>query len=80
MKVKIELDIEDVEQARVAQICLKANNVAEFLDFWYQEVFRPHIKYGTPLKDGKQLSERDLEVIEMLSDKMSEYLESLDLV
>ena len=68
-------NMDDPYQAEDFQTALDSGKIKAKLDSLYSEVFRPYIKYGTPLRDSsKELTELELEIIEIIWDKINSHL------
>ena len=79
MKVNLEFDLP--EEKEELDAALKGSLCKARIDELYDQVFRPHIKYGKPIigADPKwqELSEEQLLVIEALWKKVAEHFEDV---
>lgn len=72
MKATLEFNLpEDKEEMENA---IKGGFNKMKIDTLYDEVFRPHIKYGTPITDG-DLTDEQLTIIESIWEKVFNHFE-----
>ena len=79
MKAYLSYNLNSKEDSDRLEIARKADQVLAFLDTWYVELFRPHLKYYEPVIEGRELTQSDIELLEAMADKIGNYLEELGL-
>lgn len=55
------------------QAALLGRKYKNKIDSLYDEVFRPHLKYGQPIGDYQKLKEREIEIITILWLKINDH-------
>ena len=80
--MKSMLEFELPEEKEELQAALNGSLYKARIDELYDEVFRPHIKYGNPIlaKDGlgmQELTEEQLAVIEQIWENVRQHFEDV---
>lgn len=73
--MKAILEFELPEEREEFEDATKGSIYKMKIDTLYNDVFRPHIKYDKKLFDDHDLTDEELDIIEMIWKKVSEHLE-----
>lgn len=75
----LRFDLEDEYEWQSFKNAMKADHMADKIELLYQEIFRTHIKYDSPLEcDGKThiMDKKTTEIIWAIWDKCEKYFNS----